>query len=101
SSRFHDYKFIPYRDRPILCLHMDPYVITFHLGLGIGVSVIGPAFYISLVIWDPIHLFGLLLNREIGLIVYLFDIIYLRHPPDNSNRSNWMSDSSLYDMTNQ
>jgi hypothetical protein len=55
---------------------MDPYVITFHLGLGIGVSVIGPAFYISLVIWDPIYLFGLLLNREIGLIVYLFDIIY-------------------------
>ena len=53
---------------------MDPYVVTFHLGLGIG--VIGPAFYISLVIWDPIHLFGLLLNREIGLIVYLFDIIY-------------------------
>ena len=53
---------------------MDPYVITFHLGLGIGVSVIGPAFYISLVIWDPIHLFGLLLNREIGLIVHLFDI---------------------------
>ena len=77
---------------------MDPYVVTFHLGLGIGVSVIGPAFYISLVIWDPIHLFGLLLNREIGLIVYLFDI---RHPPDNSNRSNWMPDSSLYDMTNQ
>ena len=56
---------------------MDPYVITFHLGLGIGVSVIGPAFYISLVIWDPIYLFGLLLNREIGLIVYLFDIIYI------------------------
>lgn len=56
---------------------MDAYVITFHLGLGIGVSVIGPAFYISLVIWDPIHLFGLLLNREIGLIVYLFDIIYI------------------------
>jgi hypothetical protein len=56
---------------------MDPYVITFHLGLGIGVSVIGPAFYFSLVIWDPIHLFGLLLNREIGLIVYLFDIIYI------------------------
>ena len=80
---------------------MDPYVITFNLGLGIGVSVIGPAFYISLVIWDPIHLFGRLLNREIGLIVYLFDIIYIRHPPDNSNRSNWMSDSSLYDMTNQ
>ena len=23
---------------------------------------------------DPIHLFGLLLNREIGLIVHLFDI---------------------------
>ena len=45
------------------------------------------AFYISLVIWDPIHLFGLLLNREIGLIVHLFDIldIYIRHSPDNSN----------------
>jgi len=52
---------------------MDPYVVTLHLGLGIGV-VIGPTFYISLVIWDPIHLFGLLLNREIGLIVHLFDI---------------------------
>ncbi|KAF8735814.1 hypothetical protein HU200_014433 [Digitaria exilis] len=62
--------------------------IPFHLGLGIG--VIGPAFYISLVIWDPIHLFGLLLNR-----------IYIRYPPDNSNRTNWMSDSGLYDMTDQ
>ena len=29
---------------------MDPYVVSFHLGLGIG--VIKPAFYISLVIWD-------------------------------------------------
>ena len=49
-----------------LCLHMDPYVVTFHLGLGMG--VIGPSFYISLVIWDPIHLFSffLLLNREIN-----------------------------------
>jgi hypothetical protein len=38
------------------------------------------------------------------LIVHLFDIIYkykIRHPPDNSNRSNWMSDSGLYDMTDQ
>lgn len=27
-----------------------------------------------------------------------FDIlIYIRHPPDNANRSNWMSDSGLYD----
>lgn len=76
-------------------------VVTFHLGLGIG--VIGPVFYISLVIWDPIHLFGLLLNREIGLIVHLFDIldIYIRHSPDNSNRSNCMSNSGLYDMTDQ
>ena len=76
--------------KQILCLHMDPYVVPFHLGLGIG--VIGPAFYISLVIWDPIHLFELLLNREIGLIGHLFDI-YIRHSPDNSNRSNWMSNS--------
>lgn len=70
---------------------MDPYVVPFHLGLGIG--VIGPAFYISLVIWDPIHLFELLLHREIGLIGHLFDIynIYIRHSPDNENRSNWMS----------
>lgn len=51
---------------------MDPYVVTFHLGLGIG--VIRSAFYTSLVIWDPIHLFELLLNLEIGLIVHLFDI---------------------------
>ena len=51
---------------------MDPYVVTFHLRLGIG--AIGPAFYISLLILDPIHLFGFLLNREIGLIVHLFDI---------------------------
>jgi len=50
---------------------MDPYVVTLQLGLGIGV-VIGPAFYISLVIWDPIHLFGLLLNQEMGLIVSIF-----------------------------
>ena len=78
---------------------MDRYVVTFYLGLGIG--VIGPAFYISLVIWDPIHLFGLLLNREIGLIVHLFDRIYIRYPPDNSNRSNLMSDPGLYDMTDR
>lgn len=55
---------------------MDPYVITLHLGLGIGV-VIGPAFYISLIIWDPIHLFGLLLNREMGLIVSIFLIDWI------------------------
>lgn len=50
-------------------------------------------------------LVGLLLNREIDLIVHLFDIIYIniyiRHPPDNSNLSNQMSDSGLYDMTDQ
>ena len=39
-------------------------------------------------IGDPIHLFGLLLNREISLIVHLLDGIYIRHPPDNSNRSS-------------
>lgn len=50
---------------------MDPYVVTFHLGLGIG--VIGPAFYISLVIvilapisplWTSIEW-----RNKIGLIV--------------------------------
>ena len=56
--------------KEILCLHMDPYIPY----LGLGIDVIGLAFYISLLIWDPIHLFGLLLNREIGLIVHLFDI---------------------------
>lgn len=78
---------------------MDPYVVTFYLGLGIG--VIGPAFDISIVIWVP-HFFGLplILNREIGLIVHLFDI-YIGYPTDNSNRSNLMSDSDLYDMTDQ
>lgn len=30
-------------------LHIDPYVVTFYLGLRIG--VIGPTFYISIVIW--------------------------------------------------
>ena len=49
---------------------MDPYIPY----LGLGIDVIGLAFYISFLIWDPIHLFGLLLNREIGLIVHLFDI---------------------------
>ena len=55
---------------------MDPPGATFHLGLGIG--VIGPVFYIYispyLGPYSP-HLFWLLLNREIGLIVHLFDII--------------------------
>ena len=83
---------------------MDPYVVTFHLGLGIG--VIGPAFYIFTYISRylgpySIHFFGLLLNREIGLIAHLFDRIDRRHPPDNSNRSNWMSNSGLYDMTDR
>ena len=84
---------------------MDPYVLTFHFGLGIG--VIGPSFFLRIsryLIWDPIHLFGLLLNREISLIVHLFDIliyISIGHPPENENRSNWMSDSGLYDMTDQ
>ncbi|KAK8962575.1 hypothetical protein KSP40_PGU004973 [Platanthera guangdongensis] len=46
---------------------MDPYFITFYLGLGIG--VIRPAFDISIVIWGyHIHFFRLLLNRERGLI---------------------------------
>jgi hypothetical protein len=78
---------------------MDPYVVPFHLGLGI----IGPAFYISLVIWDPIHPLGLLLNPGIGLIAHLFDRldIYIGHSPDNANRSNWMSNWGLYDMTDQ
>lgn len=43
-----------------------PYVVTFYLGLGIG--VIGPAFDITIVIWlDTISTstsFGLLLNIE-------------------------------------
>ena len=35
--------------------------------------------------------------------VRLFDRldIYIRHYPDNSNRSNWMSNSGLYNMTDQ
>ena len=51
---------------------MDPYVVTFDLGLGIG--VIGPAFYISLVIWDPIHHSPLWASIESrNWIVHLFD----------------------------
>jgi len=47
--------------------------ILFYLGLGIG--VIGPVFDIFIVIFLGYHInfFGLLLNREIGLIVHLFD----------------------------
>jgi len=55
---------------------MDLSVVTFHLGLGIG--VIGPVFYIYISPYlgpYSIHLFGLLLNREMGLIVHFFDII--------------------------
>ena len=54
---------------------MDLSVVTLHLGLGIG--VIGPVFYIYISPYlgpYSIHLFGLLLSREIGLIVHLFDI---------------------------
>lgn len=38
------------------CLHMDPYVVTFYLYLGLGIGVIGPAFDISIVIWVPYSL---------------------------------------------
>ena len=89
STRSSDSKFIPYRTRPctfllwegviraygnrILCLHRNPYVLTFYLGLGIG--VIRPAFDISILFLFGyhMHLFGLLLNREIGL--YIFHLI--------------------------
>jgi hypothetical protein len=49
--------------------------ILFIFNLGLGIGLIGPAFDISIVIfWGyPINFFGLLLNREIGLIVHLFD----------------------------
>ncbi|KQJ96841.1 hypothetical protein BRADI_1g05797v3, partial [Brachypodium distachyon] len=72
----------------ILCLHRNPYVLTFYLGLGIGVS--RPAFDISILFLFGyhMHLFGLLLNREIGLC-----------PTDNANRSYLMSDSGLYDRS--
>ncbi|KAH0439115.1 hypothetical protein IEQ34_023177 [Dendrobium chrysotoxum] len=66
---------------------MDPYVVTFYLGLGIG--VIGPAFDISIVIWVPYSLLWASLESR------------KRYPPDNSNRSNLMSDSGLYDMTDR
>lgn len=55
---------------------MDLSVLTFHLGLGIG--VIGPVFYIDISPYlgpYSIHLFGLLLNRDMGLIVHFFDRI--------------------------
>ena len=80
-------------------------LVTFHLGLGIG--VIGPAFYISLVIWDGTlftsPLWASIESRNGFDCVHLFDRldIYIRHSTDNSNRSNWMSDSGLYDMTDQ
>ncbi|KAF7009288.1 LOW QUALITY PROTEIN: hypothetical protein CFC21_023843 [Triticum aestivum] len=48
------------------------------------------------------HLFGLLLNRKIGLYIFLILIsilIHIRCPTDNVNRSYLMSDSSLYDRS--
>jgi hypothetical protein len=40
-------------------------------------------------------------SSRIGLYIFLIDRfwIYIRHPPDHSNRSNWMSDSGLYDRS--
>ena len=68
---------------------MDPYVVTFHLGLGIG--VIGPDLLFTYLFYRYLGTILTRLNREIGLIVYLFDI-YIKYPPDNSNRSNLLSD---------
>ena len=54
---------------------MDLSVVTFHLGL---IGAIGLVFYIDISPYlgpYSIHLFGLLLNREMGLIVHFFDII--------------------------
>ncbi|KAF7042866.1 LOW QUALITY PROTEIN: hypothetical protein CFC21_052354 [Triticum aestivum] len=46
------------------------------------------------------HLFGLLLNREIGLYIFIFLIlIHIRCPTDNANRSYLMSDAGLYDRS--
>ena len=78
---------------------MDPYVLAFYLELGIG--VIRPAFDISILslFGYHMHLFGLLLNREIGLYIFLILIsilIHIRCPTDNANRSYLMSDSGLY-----
>ena len=72
---------------------MNPYIVTFHLGLGIG--VIRPCYcHISRYLGPYSHLWASIeLRKEIGLIVHLFDIIYIRHPLDNSNQRNRMSDS--------
>ncbi|KAF7078923.1 hypothetical protein CFC21_083267 [Triticum aestivum] len=46
------------------------------------------------------HLFGLLLNQEIGLYIFhLLILIHIRCPTDNANRSYLMSDSGLYDRS--
>ncbi|KAF2934465.1 hypothetical protein DAI22_04g165200 [Oryza sativa Japonica Group] len=92
STRSSDYKFIPYRTRP------NPHVLTFYLGLGIG--VIRPTFDISILslFGYHMHLFGLLLNREIGLYIFLI-LKHIRCPTDNANRSYLMSDSGLYDRS--
>ncbi|KAJ1253885.1 hypothetical protein BS78_K158700, partial [Paspalum vaginatum] len=68
----------------ILCLHRNPYVLTFYLGLRIG--VIRPAFDISILslFGYHMHLFSLLLNREV-----------IRCPTDNAIQSYLMSDSGL------
>jgi hypothetical protein len=96
---------------------MDPYVVTFYLGLVMG--VIRPAFDISIVIWVPYSLLLASIESR-NLIVHLLDFdifnfiffillfiffdidIYIQgmyapgYAADNSNRSNLMSDSGLY-----
>ncbi|PNT73980.1 hypothetical protein BRADI_1g05724v3, partial [Brachypodium distachyon] len=52
----------------ILCLHRNPYVLTFYLGLGIGVS--RPAFDISI-----LFLFGLY-DRSIEILQDSTFVIY-------------------------
>lgn len=56
---------------------MFPYRSLHSFYLGLAIDVIGLAFYISFLIWDPIDLVRLLLNGKIGLIIHLFNIFDL------------------------
>jgi hypothetical protein len=78
----------------ILCLYRNPYVLTFYLGLWIG--VIRPAFdiYIIFLFGYHMHLFGILLNWEIELYI-LFILIHIRCPTDNANQSYFDPDACV------
>lgn len=51
-------------------VYLNRYYVSVWIDLVLCIGVLIPVVHISLIIWDPIRLFELLLNREIGLVVW-------------------------------